>query len=757
MNKLVKYLFLLIVIASAAKQSHAQQSRTIDSLQTILKTAKEDTNKVNTLNLLGIELKFSGNNEKALNYYNQEKQLSEKLVYKKGIADSYINIGIVYSHQGNYTLALKNYFASLKIVEEIKDKKGISTSYNNIANIYYNQGNYPEALKNHFSSLKIAEEIKDKEGIANSYNNIASIYYNQGNYPEALKNFFTSLKIREEIKNKKGVANSYNNIGNIYADQGNYSEALKNYFTSLKIKEEIRDKNGIAGSYNNIGLIYEKQGNYPEALKNYFASLKIREKIKDKKGIAYSYNCIGVAFEAQGNYPEALKNYFASLKIAEDIKDKLVITDNYINLGVINIELRKLSEAKKQLNNGLSLSKEMGNKELIKNSYNSLAKLDSIEGNWKQAYEHCKLFSIYKDSLNNEENTKKIVQTQMQYEFEKKEGVTKAEQDKKDVLAKQETQKQKIILLLVSCFLLLVAVLAVFIFRGYQQKQKANHLLANKNKIIEEKSKEITDSINYAKRIQHAMLPPLGDILSAVPNSFVLFKPKDIVSGDFYFFHKNENSIFMAAADCTGHGVPGAFMSLIGTEKLKDAVSQSSDTSEILNLLNRGIKTSLRQSESHDSTRDGMDIALCSIDLENNTVSYAGANRPLWIIRKMENGKLTIDNETSQQQTINNKQLIEIKATKKAIGGFTEDNQHFDTHEINVSKGDTLYIFTDGYADQFGGEGRKKFMTKRFKDTLLEIQDKTMQEQEQHLDNVIENWKAGIEQIDDILVIGIRL
>lgn len=280
-----------------------------------------------------------------------------------------------------------------------------------------------------------------------------------------------------------------------------------------------------------------------------------------------------------------------------------------------------------------------------------------------------------------------------------------------------------------------------------KEKRAAEFIVVNNQKsevertklIVEEKNKDITDSINYAKRIQQAKLPKKENIFASLPQSFILFKPKDIVSGDFYFFNSNDQSVFIAAADCTGHGVPGALMSMIGSEKLTEAVSQSADTSEILKYLNKGIKKSLNQSDSIDSTRDGMDIAICAVDTENCIVKYAGANRPLWIIGKGE------------------KVLFEIKATKKAIGGLTEDNQHFDTHELKLKQGDTFYISTDGYADQFGGKEGKKLMTKNLKKILLDIQDKSMQEQKIYLDNFVENWKTGIEQLDDILVIGVRL
>lgn len=263
---------------------------------------------------------------------------------------------------------------------------------------------------------------------------------------------------------------------------------------------------------------------------------------------------------------------------------------------------------------------------------------------------------------------------------------------------------------------------------------------AEKSKqIIEEKNKDITASINYAKRIQQAKLPSREEIYSSLPQCFILFKPKDIVSGDFYYFHKNNDSIFIVAADCTGHGVPGAFMSMIGSEKLDDALAHSSDVSEILKHLNVGIKHSLHQSNSDDSTRDGMDIAICSIAMEDSIVKYAGANRPLWLIRSEET------------------EVEEIKGTKKAIGGLTDDTQHFESHEIILKKGDTFYISTDGFADQFGGESGKKLMTKKFKEILIDIQNKSMKDQEKYLNDYIENWKSGIEQVDDILVIGIRI
>lgn len=749
---LIKHFLILIIFCLFHLISNGQKSK-IDSLQHVLKTGKADTAKVNTLNQLSRELYFIGNNDTAISHAQNAKQLAEKLNFKKGIAFSYNNIGNVYYLQGNYSAALKNYFASLKIKEEIGDKLGVASSYNNIGNVYYGQGNYPEALKNHFASLKIKEEIKDKQGIADSYNNIGLVYYHQSNYLEALKNHFASLKIKEEIGDKERIAISYVNIGLVYFNQGNYPEALKKYFAALKIKEEIGDKLGVAASYNNIGLVYSNQGNYPASLKNYFTALKIREEIEDKQGIANSYGCIGNVYTTTG----------------------------------------KAKEGKEWLEKALQLSKEIGNKEVISGSYVGLSKADSslaasalpslqrrVEFAMS-ALENYKMYVLYKDSLINEEAIKKSEREKNKYEFDKKEAAAEAERHRQSVVAEAERKKQQIILWSVIGGLLFVVLFAGFIFRSLRitKKQKQiieeqrdivdirNNEIEEQKKIVEEKNKDITDSIKYAKRIQQAKLPDVGEMQKVLPDSFVLFKPKDIVSGDFYYFtllptlnspHRGEDfmtssptgregeGFFIAVADCTGHGVPGAFMSMIGSEKLDDALARSSDTSEILSYLNRGIKKSLQQTDNDDSTRDGMDIALCAIEFPSSLerggrvkLQYAGANRPLWIIRK------------------GSKELQEIKATKKAIGGFTENSQHFDTHEIELSQGDTFYISTDGYADTFGGKDHKKIMTKKFKEILLEIQNKTMQEQEIHLNDFVENWKGRKEQVDDILVIGVRL
>lgn len=665
LTRTIKY-YLLALTICFCHLTLFSKNKNIDSLLTLIKTSKPDTNKAIYLSQLTYECLATGDYEKGLTYGTEALKLAYKLNFKKGITNASINIGNIYCSQANYPQALEYYLKTLKLQEELKNKNGIATLLANIGIVYSLQGDYKKALDYYFKALKMAEELGNKNLIGNLLGQIGIIFNRKGDYQKALDYYFKALKIKEEIGNKVGTSSTLGNIGNAYKDQKNFPKALDYYFKALKMKEELGDKHGMAINLGNIGSLYTTTG--------------------------------------------------------------------------------KFKQAEHYLKRAIAMDDSTGTLDMLSQDYEYLSLLYDTTGRHKEALILYKKAITLKDTIFSQENKKQLVRKEMNFEFDKKEIAAKAQQDKKDAVTASEKQSQKVIIYSVSFGLFLVLLLALFIFKGYKQKQKANIVITQQKEevekqkeLVEMKNKEITDSINYAKRIQQAKLPKKEEIYSALPQCFVLFKPKDIVSGDFYFFYKNESSVFIASADCTGHGVRGAFMSMIGSEKLSDAVSQSTDTSEILKQLNKGIKTSLHQSENDESTRDGMDIALCSVDTENRLIKYAGANRPLWIIR---NGRTEVE---------------EIIATKRAIGGLTDDNQHFDTHELKLHQGDTFYISTDGYADQFGGQMGKKLMTKKLKEILIGIQSKTMKEQEQHLDNFVENWKGGSEQVDDILIIGVRL
>ncbi len=683
----------------------AQQVK-IDSLIIVLKTAIEDTTKINTLNTLSRQYSNIGDYELALQYAQQALQQSEELIYKQGTGTAYINIGIV----------------------------------------YWNKSNFEKALNEFMEALKIWQEMGNKQGMANSFNNIGLVYWNQGNYEMAVDNLLRSLKLWEEIGNKNGIGMAYLNIGNIYLNQSNNEKALEFYYKALKINTETGNKNFLATTLNNIGLIYQSQGNFEKALENQFKALKIREEIKDKKGIAMSYNNIGLIYYEQGLYDKALDNQLKSKILNNEIGNKLGVAVSYTNIGNIYIKQKKFEDALNYNNLALSLCKSIGYKQGMKDTYSSLAELNDKKGDYKQALQYHKLYSDIKDTLLNEQSSEQISEMNAKYDTEKKDK----EIIKKDAeISKQqaETEKQN---LQRNAFIIgfaLVLILAFFIFKGSRQKQKANKLLEEKNNLIEkqkqlveEKNEKITDSINYAKRIQQAILPSEELIKSALPDSFVFFKPKDIVSGDFYWMHAiDNNQVLFAVADCTGHGVPGALMSMMGFNLLEQVVKEHHvyEPAIILNELSKLMMEALKQTDELGSKKNGLDIALCKINYQNLELEYAGARNSLYLIR--------------------NKILNETKADRMSVGISSPRSIHFSNHKIKLEKGDCLYIFSDGYADQKGGGENKKFFYQPFKDLLVDSHVLSMHEQEMKFEKVISEWKGDNEQIDDMLMIGVRI
>ncbi len=552
-------------------------------------------------------------------------------------------------------------------------------------------------------SEQLAQKLGYKSGLAESYCFLGRGYEFEGNYAQSLESQFKALAIREDIEDQKGISYSLHYLGDIFLSQANLTDAdtvfqdcnkkaLDYFFKSLSVAQQIDDKQSIANSYNCIGNTYRQLNNSTKATVYYSKAMKLREKIGDKRGFIVTYNNMGKLQIQIGNYSQALEYLFKSLNLSEEIGDKRAIVKALNSVGNCYLMQKNYSKAKEYFIQSLNLSNEINFLEFIVSAHHALSEIfetkDYEEYNIDLALFYFKEYIKGRDRI----NSKKLAQVEMNFEFQKKEAALKSEQDKKNAVAAA----------------------------------------------IEKKNIEIIDSINYALRIQKAILPIKDEIYNVLPNTFILNKPKDIVSGDFYFFYQTKQIVFIAAADCTGHGVPGALMSMIGSEKLKESVQQTKLVGDALSKLNNGIKTALKQSENEDSTHDGMDIALCSIDVSNKILKYAGANRPIWIIR---NG---------------HQEITEIKATKKAIGGFTESTQHFETHEIKLQLGDTFYLFTDGYADTFSKHD-KKLTSKRFKDVLINIQEKNMQEQEQYLNDFIENWRDDAEPIDDILVIGIRI
>jgi len=673
-------------------------------------------------------------------YATQAIQLSQALNHKKGLAYGYIYYGIYYYNQANYDYALNYYTKSLKLLEELNDLKGMGSAYLNIGSIYGSRGDYNKALAFMLKAAKLKEEAKDERGTSAAYNNIGNMYADQGKYPEALNYHMKSLRIKEHMNDKIGISMAYNNIGALFQSQGKMDVAIDYQFKSLRIKEELNDQLGVSVAYTNIASLYVDQKKYEEALKYNFTALKIKQQLKDKAGEALCYSSIGMTYTAQKKTKEALPYQLKALKLVEEIGDPKEIVQTCNMIGNTFKEAEEYEKALSYHERALNEAKKIDFKEGVINAYQLLAQNYAALNNFKKAFEYNNLFYQEKDSLLSKDVLKQVAEINTKYQTEKKEKeiqlLTKDQQLKDKTL-----REQKVVRIGLFVGLGLLGILSFTLYNRYRFKQKANSLLEKQKKEIEEQNTLITDSIDYAKTIQEAVFPSETKMKKFFPDSFVLYKPKAIVSGDFYLVEEKNNKIICTVADCTGHGIPGAFMSLLGFNMLENIIETKHHTtpSNILTELNQKMVATMSQDSASETTvKHGMDASIITIDRHAMQLQFAGAHNPLYQIR---------DNT-----------LTEIKADKMSVGHFKDgEDIQFNNHVVPIEKGDVFYLFSDGFPDQIGGPKRKKFYYPPFKELLVSIHKMDMLDQKNFLDKTIISWRGERDQTDDILVVGIRI
>lgn len=603
----------------------------------------------------------------------------------------------------------------------------------------YRATNISQSLEYAKKSLKLSEQLKFDRGLVTSNNSMGIAYYFTGNYPKALSHYIAATKILEKTGNKKKLSAINNNIAAVYVELKQFKEA-ENYFNKcLKLEEELGDSISMAESYNNIATIYQDLGKNDIALSYNMRALKIREAINDISGMPSTYTNLGVVFMNMKDFKHSDEYFTKALKLYKQNSDSMGMAIAYANLGDLNTDKKEFFQSLIYYDSSVSISKKNSYLEYLSYNYEHIAIAYSKMKNYEKALEFHELFMNVKDSIFNKENADQLTEMQTKYETEKKE--------KEIVESRAESEKQATFKNAFIIGFVLMLLLAGVILNGYRNKKKSNEIIVRQKHeveiqkdIIELKSKEVVDSINYAKRIQVAILPPQNIINEHLQDSFVLYMPKDIVSGDFYWIEPWGTKILFAVVDCTGHGVPGALMSIIGYNLLGKAVNELglSRPALILNSLSKGIGKTLRQTGGDSEVKDGMDIAICSLDKKTNVLEYAGAYNPMYIIRE---GK-----------------LIEIHSDKIPIGTYMDGElKNYTNHEIQLQKGDTVYLFTDGYADQFGGEKGKKFKYKAMQQMFMSFEGKQMDEQKKILQSNIEKWKGNLEQVDDILIMGVRV
>jgi len=653
--------------------------------------------------------------------------------------------------------------------EQIGFGKGVSKSTKIIGIYYQIQGDYPKALDYYFMSAEAAEKINDKRELGKVYNNIGNIYRNQGIYEPAYEYFVKSLHIDEEFGDSVGISASFNNIGVIFDDQGNNDKALEYYTKALNIRLKLGEKSLLGISYNNIGHVYQNKKENKSALKYFLKAYEIRTETNEVRGLINTCGNVANSYLAQNQADSA----YSYLKQGNELANQLKSKEQIVYIGNV---FCKYYLAKNQANKALEISiqnsnfaKEIGNLEMIRSA--SIGKYQAYEklGRFREALEEYKYYNLLKDSIANDANEKKILSREWIFKEEKLNAENLAKETQRELEKKREETVQTAFII----GTLLLFALLVTAYIAYRSKNKAVKIIRHQKAEIEEKNSEliqlneeilaqrdnltdlteqlqtrntdilkkntsITQSINYAYRIQNAVLPNLADIKAVLPKYFVINKPRDIISGDFYYIKKMDKRVLIVAADCTGHGVPGAFMSMLGVTLLNEIVrnTQIETPAQALNELRNQLKASLQQTGQAGEQQDGMDIAFCSLNLETNELSYAGAYNPLWIFR--------------------NSECIELSADRQPVGIYLKEKP-FTEHRIQLQLGDVFYIFSDGFQSQFGGEASQPLKVKNFKDILADICMLPMSEQQTVLEQKFNDWRGSNEQTDDVLLVGVAV
>lgn len=645
------------------------------------------------------------------------------------------------------------------LINVLNTSKNDTSKVNLLANICFaiQDKDHVKAIQYGEEGVKLANQLNYGLGSSNCQHSLGIVHYYQGHYDKSLENYLASLrtleKLLDEEKNKnspmllKLVAMDLHDIGKVYWRQNLHKKALESFNRSLSIFLALNDQRGASGCYNNMSGVYQALGDHDKVYMCLQKFLAISKASGNKIRIATGLNNLGMYYSDQGKTDQALSYMLEAYKIRTEIDDIKGIAYSCTDLGAIYFDLKDYKKALAFQLKGLEYAKKSNSKERIKASYESLSKIYGQLKQYEKAYEYQQLFSQLKDSLFNDQSLSKLAEMSEKYESEKKEQqielLKKAEEARIHELARidAEAKKQQVLKLAFASGFVLVLALGLVILRGYRQKQKSHQLMQFQKSVIEEKNKEILDSIHYAKRIQEALLKEEEHKSSHLPPHFILFKPKDIVSGDFYWAIEKQNHWYLAVADCTGHGVPGAFMSMLGIAFLNEinASQELLTPAQVLDQLREKIVSELRQGGKAGGNKDGMDISLLRYDLDTQKMIWAGANNPLWLIDETSGSKLT-----------------EIKADKQPIG-YHPEPKPFTDHHIDGKPGLSIYLFSDGYADQFGGVKGKKFKYSQMKELVLSAHGKSMLEQKELFTNTLDRWKGRFEQVDDICLIGMRV
>jgi len=555
--------------------------------------------------------------------------------------------------------------------------------------------NEKNALLYYQKASEIYKSYSDLRGIASQNNNIALLYQSNEMNDEALKIFIENKNIALNMDNKGLLEVSLLNIGQTYFNKNQYDSALTYLDQAIVLCNELKTDMYVKHKFWGFlfkGHIFKNQKNKVQAIKTYEKCIAIAHSLNDLDGLSSVYSSLGSLFFEHREYELSLQNYLKAQKFQKELSGHT----NQMTLYMIYKNYKNLNQ--------------------------SLMALENID----------KYLSV-KDSVEGMKSNNELLKLKLDKEFTLLQEIDSIKHANEIVLNKAEIEsgKQRRNGLIIIVIIVLLSL--VFLYSQFNKTRK-------QKSVIESKQKEIKDSISYAKKIQDAIMTSSIYIEDVIPKSFIFFQPKDVVSGDFYWVYKSaKNEIFIAVADCTGHGVPGAFMSMIGNSLLNEIIIEKKieNPADVLNSLREQIIKSLKQNDEVSETKDGMDMSLCKYNPKTKTVEFAGAYNSLIHVSEDE--------------------LVTIKGDSQPVSVHYAKRKSFTKKEIKVMKGDMLYLSSDGFQDQFGGLKDKKYMALKFKSFLKKISVNTSQEQLSLLKDEFNSWKGDSEQIDDVCVMGIRI
>lgn len=719
----------------------AQESPVIDSLKTRIKASSTDSALCYEYDVLAKEY-AEVNPDSGIVYADRSFALAKKINKHQYQVDALISLGMIYRGRGDFNKALDKLHLALTIAQDNKlDTYSFKRIYTSLNLAYTEQGNYTVGIEYGFKALREIEKGKDTLAMALTNNNIANTYFQIKQYNKAMKHYNIALNYAVAIKELYGQSLLTGNIGSVYYEMEKMDSAKIFFDRCLALTKEIDDLAGEGVAYINLGSYHQKMN-------------------EDKQAIIY---------------------FLKAEKIFLEMQMQPNLADIYYNLATSYLNTKDFQRSTGYAKKALDIANKIGSFPHKEQAHLALKNAYEKQNNIPQAYFHYKEYIAARDSIFNEKNKKEQFKAELVYEYDKKKysdslaQIMAAKIQEKELSREREkTEAQRKITYAAIGFCILFLILSLYIFKNYKDKQKANKIISEqkdqvevqKKEIefqkatLETKNKEVTDSITYAKRLQDAILPPESFIKRHLPESFVFYKPKDIVAGDFYWMEvitsknssvenfsdrpagrQNNDTILIAAADCTGHGVPGAIVSVVCSNALNRTVKEFK-IDEPAKILDKTRELVIETFEHKGKTlnsadvKDGMDISLCSINKSTNELNWSGANNPLWIIRKG--------------------QLTEYKPNKQPIGKV-DAPVPFTNHTIHLQKYDQIYLFSDGFADQFGGEKGKKFKMSNLKELFLLNSHLTMDRQLSLINTTLTNWQGNIEQVDDILIIGIKI